>query len=158
MNARCSAQLAAVASRVASDLSLFLPERPSELVAFRWSTYDVPFWARPNTREGRWNLLGDEPTQYWSLSPAAAWAELIRHENLVDEADLDLVRMPLWVCRVPGAGLIDLRPPAQCEEHGVIPEQLIADDWRSCQRLSEVLRDRAPGVITPCAALPSEAN
>lgn len=138
-------------------LSLF-PTDPTDIVAFRWSSYDVPFWARPNTRSGRWNRLGDEPTQYWSLSPEAAWAELIRHENLRTEDELDLVRMAFWVCRIPTMRIIDLRLPAEREKHDASEDSLIADDWTECQDLGAVLRPVYAGVIAPCAALPSKPN
>src|SRR5262249_46321421 len=72
---------------------------PGSLTAFRYCDYDVPFWARKNTRPGRFHALGDPPTQYWALCPEAAWAKLIRHEDLRSEAELDLVRMPIWVAR-----------------------------------------------------------
>jgi hypothetical protein len=88
--------------------SLFAGDKGTTYTAFRWSDYDVPFWARGNTRPGRWHRVGDGPTQYWTLCPEAAWAELIRAENLQTEDELDLVRMPLWVCRIPATGLLDL--------------------------------------------------
>lgn len=140
-------------------LSLLPAAAPPELlVAFRWSNYDVPFWARPNTRDGRWNRAHGEPTQYWSLSPDAAWAELIRHENLTTEAELDQVRMPFWVCRVPTMHLVDLRGEAERERHAVTLDALVADDWEGCQRVLPTLVERAMGVIAPCAALPEHAN
>lgn len=142
---------------MASDLSLLDPG-PAEGVAFRWSTYDVPFWARPNTRTGRWNRLGNEPTQYWSLSPDAAWAELIRHEDLTTEDELDLVRMPLWVCRFPTARLEDLRDPSTQARLEIDAAELLDDDWTGCQALRERLPPRIAGVIAPCVALPDQAN
>ncbi len=136
-------------------LPLFpLPDGPAGLVGFRYSSYDIPFWVRPNTRAGRWNREGDDPTQYWSLTAEGAWAELIRHEDLRSERELDLVRMSIWTCRVPCAMLADLRDPALQVEHGVTEEQLVADDWAACQDLSVRLRPLVRGVIAPSAALP----
>jgi RES domain-containing protein len=143
---------------VASDLLELLPAAAAELTAFRWSTYDVPFWARPNSRDGRWNYADVDSTQYWSLTPSAAWAALIRHENLRTEADLDLVRMPFWVCRVPPATLVDLRLAQERERHQVSEEALIDDDWSACQQLAVRLREHVRGVIAPSAALPEHAN
>jgi RES domain-containing protein len=140
-----------------------LPGIPGEttapLFAFRWTTYDVPFWARPNTRPGRWHSVGDGPTQYWSLSPHAAWAELIRHEHLEHERELDQLRMPLWVARVQAMPLVDLRD-ADAQAHLETTEDaLLNDDWSACQRLGRTLRERgAAGLIAPCAALPEAAN
>jgi RES domain-containing protein len=143
---------------VASEPLPLFAEPATGFVAFRWSSYDVPFWARPNTRPGRWNRVGENSTQYWSLAPDAAWAELIRSENLRTEQELDLVRMPFWVCRVPSGMVVDLRRPDERERFGITEEQLIADDWSACQELSELLRERARGVIAPAAALPAEGN
>lgn len=144
---------------MASEPLSLLPEAPPGLTAFRWSTYDVPFWSRPNSRDGRWNRAdGVSITQYWSLTPEAAWAELIRHEGLVTEAELDLVRMPIWVCHVPSTFLVDLRRTDEREAYGIDEEYLILDDWRPCQALGARLRRTHNGVIAPCAALPAHAN
>lgn len=128
------------------------------LTAFRWSSYDVPFWARPNRRSGRWHRVGDEPTQCWSLSPQAAWAELIRAEGLRSEAEIDEVRMPLWVCRVPIVGLVDLRDVSEQGRHGIGSEELISQDWAACQAAGRALRTTYRGVVSPSAALEGHAN
>jgi len=143
---------------VAAEPLALLPAGAAELTAFRWSNYDVPFWARANSRDGRWNYAGVDSTQYWALTPGAAWAELIRHENLQTEEELDLVRMPLWVCRIPTVMLIDLRLAAERERHEVRVDDLIDDDWTVCQELAVALREQTRGVIAPCAAMPSHAN
>lgn len=138
---------------------LFEGEVVGELVAFRWTDYDVPFWARENSDDGRWNYGGQGSTQYWSLTPEAAWAELIRHENLKSEEDLDLVRKPFWSARIPSLGLVDLRKSDQRESHRITEDDLISDDWSACQKLAAGLRQGATrGVIVPSAALPAHAN
>lgn len=137
-----------------------LPTVAADLVAFRWCSYDVPFWARPNTRPGRWNRAGDEPTQYWSLSPESCWADLIRHENLRTESDLDLVRMPFWVCRVSSMLIVDFTDRETCVRYGVTGDELVADDYAPCQELGALVRARssALGVIAPSAALLGHRN
>jgi RES domain-containing protein len=127
-------------------------------MAFRWTTYDVPFWARHNSRPGRWHRVGDSPTQYWSLTPEAAWAELIRHEGLYEEVELDLVRMPLWVCRLPKASIVDLHVPEHRERYGLELGDLVDDDWEPCQAARGSLEADARGVIAPSPALPEHAN
>jgi len=127
-------------------------------MAFRWTTYDVPFWARDNSRPGRWRRVGHPPTQYWSLTPEAAWAELIRHEGLYEEGELDLVRMPFWVCRIPKSSLVDLRFPEFQERYGLDAGDLIDDNWQACQTARDALESEARGVLAPSAALPEHAN
>jgi RES domain-containing protein len=146
---------------VASEQTLLpIAGSPGSLTAFRYCDYDVPFWVRRNTRPGRFHELGDAPTQYWALCPEAAWAELIRHEDLHSEADLDLVRMPIWVARVPRAGLIDLRIQTNQDMLGADDEALTADTWGAAQAVAQRLRrdGSVTGIISPSAALPGHAN
>jgi hypothetical protein len=119
----------------------------------------VPFWARENSRPGRWHQLGDEPTQYWSLTPEAAWAELIHHEHIRSESELDLVRMPFWACRFDSGGIVDLRREDVREQYEITEALLVARDWTACQSLRPRLANGlARGVIAPSACLPSHAN
>lgn len=131
----------------------------SELVAFRYCDYDVPFWVRTSTRPGRWHRTGHEPTQYWSLTPDGAWAELIRFEELQTERELDEVRMPLWVCRAPAAGLANLAGnPTLRERYDLTEDDLTAEDWTACQDAAPRLRRRYRGVLSPSAALDGALN
>jgi hypothetical protein len=130
----------------------------STLTAFRFSTYDVPFWTRNNTRAARWNYANDGCTQYWALCPEASWAELIRYENLTTEEELDQVRMPLWVCRIPELGLLDLRDAENQRRCDLTAEELVADAWTATQRSSTKLREEVPGILTPSSALPGHTN
>lgn len=125
---------------------------------FRYSSYDVPFWVESNTRPGRWHEVGDPPTQYWSLTPDGAWAELIRAEDLTTEDELDQVRMPMWACRFPRAGLLDLTQREAQEHYGISEAALVADEWDACQMLAQAVRPNHPGVVSPSAALDGHAN
>lgn len=131
---------------------------PGSLTAFRYCSYDVPFWARGNTRPGRWHRVGDPPTQYWALCPESAWAELIRAEQLESEEDLNLVRMPLWVCRVPVVAIIDLRDPQMQEHYRIAAEEIVADDWAPCQQAAVALRNDGRGILAGSAALLGHTN
>ncbi|MCD6727019.1 MAG: RES family NAD+ phosphorylase [Solirubrobacteraceae bacterium] len=132
---------------------------PAQIVAFRYASYDVPFWVRPNTRPGRWNLPGEAPTQYWSLTPDGAWAELIRAEDLGSEQELDLVRMSIWACRVPCAMLVDLTREDARDAHGIGEPDLVGEDRRACQALATRLRaTSAKGLLSPSAALPGDVG
>jgi RES domain-containing protein len=144
---------------VAADPLTLLPAGPStELIAFRYANYDTPFWVRSNAMSGRWNLAGEAPTQYWALSSDAAWAELMRSEDLHTDADLELVRMPLWACRIGATLLVDLNDQRRRDEFGVTDEALVSDDWTVCQQLAPTLRQHFMGVIAPCAALLGHSN
>lgn len=136
-----------------------MPPRGGARTAFRWTSYDVPFWARGNSRPGRWHTVGDPPTQYWSLDADAAWAELIRHEDLHSEWALDQLRMPFWICRIRIEPLVDLRDLAVRERYAVQDGDPVNNDWSACQALGERLRgEGVAGVLSPCAALPSRTN
>lgn len=130
-----------------------------ERVAFRWADYDTPFWARPNRSAGRWNDLGDGPTQYWCLDPVAPWAELIRHEGLREEAELDLLRATLWAARWSVGPLADLGTFTAADEWGVDARVLVDDDQRACRRLAHEVRARGfAGLLAPSAALPGSVT
>lgn len=133
---------------------LTLTPPAGEFVAFRYSAYDVPFWVRPNTMPQRWNRAGEAPTQYWSLTPEGAWAELIRSQHITDEETLDLVRMPVWAGRLPALGLLDLNRAEVRERYGLTEAALTADDWSACQRAATQMRaDGVRGIVAPSAAL-----
>jgi RES domain-containing protein len=126
---------------------------------FRYSNYDSPFWSRNNRSAGRWNLAGRHATQYLSLDPDAAWAELVRHEGLRTEDEIALVRMPIWAVTVNQSNLADYSRFELAEDAGLDPQALIDDDWTRCQEEAERLRtlDYA-GVVAPSAALPGGVN
>ena len=139
------------------------PESPlteaAGLVGFRYSNYDTPLWARPNSLPARWHDLGDEPTQYLSLRPAAAWAELARAENLRSDEELALVRMPIWVLRIDEHKIVDYREFALAEAAGFPPEALVDDDHSRSRAEGRRLRELGyRGVLAPSAALPGALN
>jgi RES domain-containing protein len=128
-------------------------------IYYRYSSYDVPFWVRPNTTDERWHKSGDGPTQYLSATPDGAWAELIRNENLRSEADLQLVQMPLWQASVEQGRIANYGDFALAEEAGFSPEALVDDDQTRCQEEGQRLRKSGvAGVLYPSAALPGEQN
>jgi RES domain-containing protein len=129
-----------------------------DVIAWRYSNYDTPFWARPNTRDGRWNTAGEVSVQYLAMEPNGAWAELIRAEELRSEDEVATVRMPIWVAAVNEV-LIDYSTFERAEAAGFPPDALIDDDWGRCQEEGRRLRDLGyGGVVTPSAALPGGKN
>lgn len=133
--------------------------RLDDRVAFRWADYDTPFWARDNRSAGRWNEPGDGPTQYWCMDPSAPWAELLRHEGLREEDDVERLRATLWAARWSVGPLADLGGFAEAEAWGVDPRVLVEDDHRACRRLARDLRGRGfAGLLAPSAALPGSVT
>ena len=59
----------------------------------------------PPQSAGRWNTR-DELTHYFCDTPDGAWAEFLRHEEIVDAEDLPTIRRDLWAVDIgdePGA-------------------------------------------------------
>lgn len=126
-------------------------------VAFRYSDYDTPLWARPNTEDGRWHLARTDPTQYLCLSPDGCWADLMRHEDLRTEIDVTLVRMPLWVLKLSEERIADYSTFDKAETAEFPPDALVDEDWQRCQAEAERLKNLGyRGVLAPAAALPGE--
>jgi hypothetical protein len=138
------------------------PERLSshfEDVAFRYSDYDVPLWARPNSRPGRWHRAASEPTQYLSLSADGSWAELVRWEELRSPEELRLVRIPMWVLRIRESRIADYRTFEKAEAAGFAPDALVDEDYTRCQEEADRLRGEGfRGVLAPSASCPGEVN
>lgn len=128
-------------------------------MAYRYSSYDTPFWARENSEPGRWHVLGDGPTQYLSLSTDGTWAELIRNERLTAEDEIAMVSVQMWAVEVSQAMIVDYSTFEQAEEAGFDPEALVAEDYTPCQKEGARLRElNCGGVLSPCAALPGATN
>lgn len=128
-------------------------------VVFRYSAYDTPLWARNNRDPGRWHVPADGATQYLSLSPDGAWAELARAENLLSDQEVAQIRMPIWALRLSQQNLVDYSSFDKAEAAGFLPDALIDDDYTRCQAEGRRLRQRGyAGVVTPSAALPGAAN
>jgi RES domain-containing protein len=128
-------------------------------VVYRWSDYDTPLWARPNTTAQRWNRTREGPTQYASLAPEGAWAELIRAEDLTTVAEIQVVHMPLWILRVRETRVADYATLEQAEAAGFSPDALVDDDHERCRAEGTRLREHGfRGVLAPSAALPGTVN
>jgi RES domain-containing protein len=130
-----------------------------ERVAFRYSSYDTPFWVRPDTRPGRWHSAGEGPTQYLSTTTDGAWADLVRNEELRSDADAAMVSMPLWQARVDQSYVVDYSTFELAERSGFAGEALVDDDQQRCRAEGSRLRDLGyAGVLAPSAALPGATN
>lgn len=130
-----------------------------ENLAFRYSNYDTPFWARPNSDSGRWHQAGEGSIQYLSTTVDGAWAELVRAEGLRSEPEISLVRMPMWVAEVHLQRIADYETFDKASDAGFPAEALIEDDYNRCQEEGKRLREAGfQGVIAPSAALPGALN
>lgn len=130
-----------------------------DVLAYRYSSYDTPFWVRENTQPGRWHARGDGPTQYLSLSTDGAWAELIRSEQLATEDEVALVSVPMWSVAVRQEMVVDYSTFELAEAASFDPEALVDEDYAICQAEGRRLRALGfSGVLAPSAALPGEVN
>lgn len=127
---------------------------------FRWADYDTPVWSRPNSKQGRWNRVAPgRSAQYWTYSPETAWAEALRAQGLVEEADIAEMRSKFWVGQICMNDIADLTDPAWRTWAGLDEQDLVGDDWSVCQDAADTLRDAgANGIVTPSAALPGKLS
>jgi hypothetical protein len=128
-------------------------------IAFRYANYDTPFWVRMNTDDERWHRAGDGATQYLSVSVEGAWAELIRAEGLRSEAEVALLRMPMWAIDLDVHRVADYGTFEKAGRAGFAPDALIDEDYSRCQEEGRRLRRAGyEGVLAPSAALPGFEN
>lgn len=117
------------------------------MIAFRHADPRFPFlWEESSQPAGRWNAPG-RLTHYFADTPDGAWAEFLRHEEIVDPVDLHTVRRGLWAVEIGD------EPAAQPE---LTPELSTGGrkSWRDCQGEAERLRSEGvAGLTAPSAAL-----
>jgi hypothetical protein len=111
----------------------------------------LPFlWEQDNVFPARWHARGDGPAQYLADTPAGAWAELLRHEEIVDPADVAGLARDLWAIEVPAADAAEAAPMEGDDE--MLRGGL--DSYPRCQALAASARaDGATAVTAPSAAL-----
>lgn len=118
------------------------------MIVYRHCDRRFPFlWEDPAQPEGRWHRAGEGPVQYLADTPAGAWAEFLRHEEITEQSDLEGVSRALWAVDVDVTG-------AECAE--LDPAAMTGDaaSYSECQAEAQRLRARgAAGVRAPSAAL-----
>lgn len=125
------------------------------MIVFRHADSRFPFlWEREDQPPARWHGEGDGPAQYFSDTPDGAWAELLRHEEIVDPEDLTTITRALWAAEIP-----DEEPQARPE----LPAGVLLGDTRtyaSCRDEARRLRDEGvTRLVAPSAALlPGDAR
>ena len=71
-------------------------------IGFRHCDPRYPFlWTTPDQPPARWHAAGEGPANYFCDTPEGAWAEFLRHEEIVDAQDLAGVRRSLWAVALP---------------------------------------------------------
>lgn len=118
------------------------------MIAFRQTDPRFPFlWESADQPWARWHEAGEGPVQYFSDTPEAAWAEFLRHEEIVDPADLQGVRRAMWVVTIERERLE--APPVSDRVARGGPST-----YRTCRRAARKLRSSGTtGLIAPSAAL-----
>jgi hypothetical protein len=126
------------------------------VIVFRVCDSRFPFlWTvggASRQRPARWHGTGEGPVQYFTDTPHGAWAELLRHEEITDPADLAGISTRLWAIHISE---VEMHEP-QLTRAAVISTP---DGYEVCR--AEARRLRAAGavrLVTPSAALkPGEA-
>jgi hypothetical protein len=117
-------------------------------LVFRHVDSRFPFlWESADQPAARWHGDGEGPVHYFADTPDGAWAELLRHEEITEEADLATIRRALWAIEVDVGGLGEPALPKSVLLGG--PES-----YPRCRGEARRLRDAgAVGLIAPSAAL-----
>jgi hypothetical protein len=76
------------------------------MIGFRQCDPRFPFlWEGSSQPAGRWHAGGEGPAHYFADTPDGAWAELLRHEEITDPADLATIRRAIWAVDLGDAPL-----------------------------------------------------
>jgi hypothetical protein len=126
------------------------------MIVFRVCDSRFPFlWTLSGgarQRPARWHSVGEGPVQYFADTPVGAWAELLRHEEITDPADLAGISTRLWAVRM---GDVEMHEP----KLPLAAQTSTPDGYDICR--TEARRLRAAGavrLVTMSAALePGEA-
>ena len=72
------------------------------MIVFRHTGPRFPFlWESADQPSARWHTVGEGPVHYFAETPDGAWAEFLRHEEIVDPADLAGIARSLWSIELP---------------------------------------------------------
>lgn len=118
------------------------------MIVFRHVDARYPFlWESADQPPARWHGPGEGPVAYLSETPDGAWAEFLRHEEIVDPADLEGVERALWAVELPEPPSVTPLLPVGTMTGG-------ADSYPACRAAARRLRRRgATALVAPSAAL-----
>jgi hypothetical protein len=90
------------------------------VIVYRHCDRRFPFlWEGAGQLGARWHADGEGPVQYFADTPDGAWAELLRHEEITDPADLAGVRRAIWAVDIGDEPLATPSLPARVLRGGV---------------------------------------
>jgi hypothetical protein len=106
------------------------------VIGYRHCDPRFPFlWEGPGQPPSRWQA-GDGPTLHtFADTPDGAWAEFIRHEEIRDAKDLELVRRALWVVDLGDGRVVQVDLPHRVSTGGV-------ESYPACQKAARQLAER----------------
>jgi hypothetical protein len=119
-------------------------------MVFRHADPRFPFlWEGAGQPAARWHDSGEGPVHYFSETPDGAWAEFLRHEEIVDPADLAGVARALWSIELSRPPRAEPRLDAEALMGGI-------SSYPACRREGRRIRSRGwRGLVAPSAALES---
>lgn len=118
------------------------------MIVFRQVDGRYPFlWEDASQPAGRWHADGEGPAHYFADTPDGAWAEFLRHEEIVDVDDLLTIRREMWAIDIGDAPAPAVELPRDALVGGL-------DTYGPCQREAAALRRQgASRLAAPSAAL-----
>lgn len=121
------------------------------MIGYRQADPRYPFlWSDASQPAARWHGDGEGPAHYFADTPDGAWAELLRHEEIHDPADVATFRRALWAVE------LDDHEPAQSVTLKPAVMTGGRDSYWACQEHARKLRARgAKRLVAPSAALVS---
>ncbi|MDQ3933334.1 MAG: RES family NAD+ phosphorylase [Actinomycetota bacterium] len=108
----------------------------------------------PDQPSGRWHRVGEGYAQYLALEPLAAWAELVRNENIRSTAQALAFERDLYLALVEETDIADLSSFDAYERCGLDPRIAVGDHSVSQDLADELRAARFRGILSPSAALP----
>jgi hypothetical protein len=118
------------------------------VIVFRHTDPRFPFlWETAGQPASRWNGEGGGPVNTFADTPEGAWAELLRHEEIIDPRDVLGVRRSLWAVEIGELPTARPRLPLTTMTGGV-------RSYPACRReASRLRRHGGSGFVAPSAAL-----
>ncbi len=118
------------------------------MIGFRQADPRYPFlWSDAAQPAARWHGDGEGPAHYFADTPDGAWAELLRHEEIHDPADVATLRRALWAVELgdPPVTAVSLTAAVMTGDR---------ETYTACQAHARRLRARgARRLVAPSAAL-----